>query len=310
MSLYTHYRFGSAYPEELADFEKVLEADLARASNEKRFMKDKKFWDDQLDELGEPLYSDIQGPGFLEECRKRHGNESLRSADIELKELFVAVKDYKLDPAPTKALMDFCMNHSVSMTNLLLTGMRTYLSKQNGGQEDISIQNFISRRSTKDEWTSGGSRTIMFPCRTVIAPDTDFLAAVYEIQNTQNRIYMHSNYDPALIYDEIKKRYKTPDNTTYESCFLTYQPMPVKMENPFLKDIPMHAKWFANGAATKKMYLTVSHTEDGGMNFSYHYQTVQLTEKDVELMNYYLMRILFMGIENPDKTVKEIMETV
>ena len=188
--------------------------------------------------------------------------------------------------------------------------MRTYLSKQNGGQEDISIQNFISRRSTKDEWTSGGSRTIMFPCRTVIAPDTDFLAAVYEIQNTQNRIYMHSNYDPALIYDEIKKRYKTPDNTTYESCYLTYQPMPVKMENPFLKDIPMHAKWFANGAATKKMYLTVSHTEDGGMNFSYHYQTVQLTEKDVELMNYYLMRILFMGIENPDKTVKEIMETV
>ena len=121
---------------------------------------------------------------------------------------------------------------------------------------------------------------------------------------------MHSNYDPALIYEEIKKRYKTPDNTTYESCYLTYQPMPVKMENPFLKDIPMHSKWFANGAATKKMYLTVSHTEDGGMNFSYHYQTVQLTEKDVELKNYYLMRILFMGIENPDKTVKEIMETV
>ena len=40
----------------------------------------------------------------------------------------------------------------------------------------------------------------------------------------------------------------------------------------------MHSKWFANGAATKKMYLTVSHTEDGGMNFSYHYQTVKLTE--------------------------------
>ncbi len=61
MQLYTHYRFQSDYPDDLADYEKVLEKDLKRANNEKRFAKDKKFWDDQLDALGEPLYSDIQG---------------------------------------------------------------------------------------------------------------------------------------------------------------------------------------------------------------------------------------------------------
>ena len=86
--------------------------------------------------------------------------------------------------------------------------------------------------------------------------------------------------------------------------------MPVKMDNPFLKDIPMHNRWFANGAATKKMYLTVSHTADGGMNFSYHYQVASLSEKDMELLYYYMMRILFMGISDPQKTVGEIMETV
>lgn len=53
MQLYTHYRFGSEYPKDLADFETVLESDLKKASNEKRFAKDKKFWDDQLDALGE-----------------------------------------------------------------------------------------------------------------------------------------------------------------------------------------------------------------------------------------------------------------
>ena len=62
MQLYIHYRFKSDYPADLADFEMVLEKDLKRANNEKRFAKDKKFWDDQLDALGEPLYSDIQGP--------------------------------------------------------------------------------------------------------------------------------------------------------------------------------------------------------------------------------------------------------
>ena len=96
----------------------------------------------------------------------------------------------------------------------------------------------------------------------------------------------------------------------YESCYLTYQPMPVRMDNPFLKDIAMHSKWFANGAATKKMYLTVSHTENGGMNFSYHYQTVCLTEKDMELLYYYMMRILFKGIAEPDMSLSDIMASV
>lgn len=310
MELYTHYRFGSEYPRDMADFEMVLEKDIKKASNAKRFAKDKKFWDDQLDQLGEPLYADIQGPSVLEEARKKHGNPKLRAADIELDNLFVAVKDYVLEPEPTKNLMDFCMNHQLSMTNLLLLGIRTYLSKVNGGQEDITIENFISRRSTHDEWTSGGSRTIMFPCRTVISPDTDFISAAYEIQNVQNRIYMHSNYDPALIEEEMRRRYKTPENTTYESCYLTYQPMPVKMDNPHLVNLPQHAKWFANGAATKKMYLTVSHTEYGGMNFSYHYQTAHLEEHDMELLYYYMMRILFKGIAEPDMTIGEIMECI
>ena len=310
MQLYTHYRFQSEYPADLADFEEVLKKDLKKANNEKRFAKDKKFWDDQLDTLGEPLYSDIQGPSVLEEARKRHGNKNLRAADIELKNLFVEVKDYYLEPEPTKNLIAFCMNHQLSMTNLLLLGIRTYLSKVNNRQEDITIQNFISRRSTHDEWTSGGSRTIMFPCRTVISPETEFLAAAYEIQNVQNRIYMHSNYDPALIEEEMRKRYKTPENTTYESCYLTYQPLPVRMDNPHLVNIAQHSKWFANGAATKKMYLTVSHTEHGGMNFSYHYQTAHLKEHDMELLYYYMMRILFKGIAEPDMSIGEIMDEV
>lgn len=310
MQLYAHFRFKSEYPKDLADYKEVLVKDLQKANNEKRFAKDKKFWDAQLDELGEPLYSDIQGPSVLEEVRKLHGNKNLRAADIEMKDLFVEVKDYCLEPEPTRNLIDFCMNHQLSMTNLLLLGIRTYLSKVNNGQEDITIENFISRRSTHDEWTSGGSRTIMFPCRTVIPAEMEFLAAAYEIQNIQNKIYMHSNYDPALIEEEMRKRYNTPENTVYESCYLTYQPMPVKMDNPYLKDIPQHSKWFANGAATKKMYLTVSHTENGGMNFSFHYQTAHLDEHDMELLYYYMMRILFKGIAEPDMSIGEIMRQV
>lgn len=311
MKLYKHYKYGADMPEPLADFEKVLISDLEKASNGKRVARAKKFWESELDKLGEPLYSDIQGTSVLEEAHRKHNDPSLRAADIERKELFVAVKDYQLEVDSMQRTINFCLHNQISPTNLILLVVRTYLSKMNGGQEDITVENFISRRSTNDELTSGGSRTLCFPCRMVIPGNTSFIEAARKIQSHQNQLYMFSGYDPEFIRAEMKKRYKTPDDTTYVSVYLTYQPpltnddLSAKPENP-----PMHVKWFANGAATKKMYLTVSHLPNRMLNFSYHYQTAHLTEKDAELMYYYMMRILFRGIEDPGRTLSEIIDMV
>ncbi len=310
MALYAHYAFGRTYPEALAGFEDVLISDLNKAQNEKRHARDEAFFEGQLDKFGEPLYSDIQGKRVLEESRKLHNNPKLRSADIETEDLFVAVKDYRLEKEPTKRLMDFCSQSRISFNNLLLLAMRTYLSKVNDGQEDITVESFIARRSTREEWTSGGSRTIMFPCRTVIGGEVSFLDAALIIQNTQNNIYLHSSYDPEEIRKSMKRRFGTPEGTTYESCYLTYQPMEVTAESLDLSGIPLYFKWYANGAATKKVYLTVTHTPEGGLNFSYHYQTAHLQEKDMELFYYYMMRILFAGIEDPQRPIGSIIESV
>jgi hypothetical protein len=58
------------------------------------------------------------------------------------------------------------------------------------------------------------------------------------------------------------------------------------------------------------MYLTVSHLAGGEMNFSYHYQVADLSEGDMEVLYYYMMRIMFRGIEDPNRTVGEIMDMV
>ncbi len=56
-----------------------------------------------MDAWGEPLYSDIKRTfGTGRSKRKKYGNKKLRAADIELNQLFVAVKDYQLEPEPTK----------------------------------------------------------------------------------------------------------------------------------------------------------------------------------------------------------------
>lgn len=310
MQIYCNERFGSPYPEPLCPFSRMLEKDLKKANNPKRFSKDVDYWQDELKRLGEPLYSDIRGPRILQECRRRHNDKTLRAADVVTEDLTVNVRDFALGADAVRKLLDFCMTYQVSINNMLLLGLRTYLSKTNGGQEDISIRSFISRRSTKDEWTSGGSRVLAFPCRTVISPDTEFLDAALMVQNVQNHVYLHSNYDTELLDRQIRELYPHPEMTTYESVWLTYQPMPIHIENEFLKNIPIKSTWYPNGAATKKIYLTVSHLEDGGMNFSFHYQAAIHNGHDMEVFYYYLMKIIFKGIEEPDITIGELLNTL
>ena len=311
MEIYCHYRFGSDYPAPLASFVEVLKKDLAKANNPKRQEKDEKFWHEWLVEHGEPIYSDIQGPGVLRASRKAHGDRTLCAADVEKVDRSVGIADFHLEPEATQNMMDFCMNHQISMTNLILLAMRTYLSKMNGGQQDITLRNFVSRRSTREEWTCGGSRTLSFPCRTIITPDTEFLDAAYKVQDAQNKVYLHSNFDPIRLKAMLKEMYPTPDDTEYISMSLTYQPMPVRMQNEHLKGIKVRSVWYPNGAATKKIYLTVTHsTNDGGLIFDYHYQKASLTYKDMELLYYYMMKIIYKGMAEPDMTIGEIITAI
>ena len=89
---------------------------------------------------------------------------------------------------------------------------------------------------------------------------------------------------------------------------LTYQPMPVRMKNEHLKGIKVRSVWYPNGAATKKIYLTVTHsTNDGGLIFDFHYQKASLTYHDMELLYYYMMKIIYKGMAEPDMTIGEII---
>lgn len=311
MELYCHFLFQSPYPEALSSYQDMVKRDLEKAADEKRIARDYKFWDETLKGMGEPIYSDIMGQKVLQESRRRHQDKSLRSADREMKNLSVARKVYHLEPEAAANLLDFCLNHQVSMTNLLLLGIRTYLSMVNGGQSDITIRNYVSRRSSHAEWTSGGSRTFAYPCRTIVEPDTEFMDALFIVQDMQNHVYRHGNYDPARLAAQMQEMYPVPPFTAYDSVGLTYQPLPVRLKNSHLQGIRVRSVWYPNGTAIQKVYLTVLHgANDLGMDFYFRYQTAELTEHDMELFYYYLMRILFKGIAEPELTIGQIMRAV
>lgn len=310
MELYFHYIFDSPLPKPLFSYKEAALKDLAKENDPVRFAKDDDFWKRQA-AIGEPIFTSITGPGKLEASRKRHNDPTLRASDRQMNDLSVGQRSFFLEPEPTRQLLDFCMINNVSMTNLFLMGLRTYLSKVNNGEPDISVKNYVSRRTSRVSRYSGGTRVHCFPCRTILSPDTEFIDGILKIQCLQNDVYRHANYDSTKAVKHYFDAYHTPPKMTYESVALTYQPLPIRLQNENLANIPYQTSWFTNGTAIQELYLTVMHNStDLGLEFYFKYQLAEVSDHDVELLYYYLMRILFMGIKNPEMSIGEIIERV
>lgn len=310
MELYCHEAFGTPKPGICYSFREAALKEIERAQNPVRKAAGEAFWK-RMRELGEPIYTDIKGPGRLSESRKRHKNPLLRAADRQMTDCREGQVSFYMKPEPAGKLMGFCSEQGISMTNLLLMGLRTYLSKQNGGETDVSLRNYVSRRSSRLARLSGGSRVHCYPCRTVMEPETGFLAGAGIIQNLQNNIYRHVDYDSEKVIQDILDYYQAPENTIYESVALTYQPMPVSMQNEMLKRIPCRTMWFSNGIAVQPVYLTVmQNPADLGLEFYVKYQAADYGADDMERLYDGLQRILFMGVEMPGMAVGEMMDMI
>ena len=158
----------------------------------------------------------------------------------------------------------------------------------------------------------GGTRIHSFPCRTIISKDRTFMEGIYEVRDRQNELFRHANYDPVEYFAHRAKTYPVERGCTYEPMSLTYQPMSLREKGlEQLGDIKYNTKWYPNGATTQAMYLTVMHrSEDNGLDFNFEHQIKAVSKEKLEYLYYYLCKIIFKGIEDPQKTIGEIIDAV
>ena len=223
------------------------------------------------------------------------------------------ITNFHLEGDPSRRLLDFCEKYGISMTCLLLMGLRTYLQKEND-QDDVSVTTTISRRATLSEKRCGGSRIHCFPFRTIVAREDTFMEGLLKIRDAQNQYFRHADYSPTEYFNYRHDYYKLKDGQTYEPLSLTYQPLAMKYDGPGLDklgDIKYKTARYSNGVAAHTLYLTVSHrAEDNGLDFGFEYQTGVVTPEKLEYIYYYLCRIIFRGVEDPERPVGEIIEMV
>lgn len=300
------------FPKEMASYTKQLLKDLEYEAGSGSSVRDREFFEKMI-ASSQPIFTDIYGPEKLLKERKATRSPKLRAATNTSDNVEANITNFHLEGEPSGQLMDFCRKEGISMTCLLLMGLRTYLQKEND-QEDVSITTTIARRATLLEKRCGGSRIHCFPFRTVVRREDTFMEGLLKIRDAQNQYFRHANYSPSEYYNYRRSYYKLREGQTYEPLSLTYQPLTMKSEGPGLEklgDIKYKTAHYSNGVAAHTLYLTVSHrAADNGLEFGFEYQTGVVTPEKLEYIYYYLCRILFRGVEDPERTVGEIIDMV
>ena len=311
IELYCNAKFeGVPYPKDMASYVEQLQKDLAYEAGCKAKNRDAEFFQKIIEE-SEPIYNGINGPQKLQMERERCNNPELRAAVNASQNMDSALDIFHLEAEPTERLMKFCEEQHISLTVLLLMGLRTYFQKMNGN-DDFSINTAIARRATLKEKKSGGTRIHSFPFRTIIPKEKTFMEGLCEIRDKQNEYFRHANYNPTDYFAYRAKTYPVGPGQTYEPMSLTYQPLSMKKEGLAKADgIQYKTKWYPNGATTQAMYLTVMHrTDDNGLDFNFEHQVTSVSKNELEYLYYYLCKIMFKGIENPNLTIGDIINLV
>ena len=305
IQVYCSKMYDYEYPKPLQSYVKALEKDLKYEAGSKSYEKDKKFWEEYL-EQSEPIYTDATGDNLLQRQREAQNKPELRAAVGGIQSCDAEIAQFHLEPDPSDALVKFCEENQISLATLLLMAVRTYLQKVNNNEPDVSIQNTVSRRATLLEKLSGGSRVHFFPCRTIVNLDETFLQGCEKIRDSQNNIFRHANFNPIEFRAMRSKKYNNAPGESYEPMSLTYQPLSMRTDD--MPDIRYKSDWYTNGVAAQNLYLTVMHRSlDNGLDFCFEYKKEKYNYEDLEKIYYFITRIIFEGVNNPNKTIEEII---
>lgn len=306
--IYCAKKHGMEYPKPLGSYIQQLEKDLAYENNSKHLANDRQYWMDKIAD-SEPFFADIFGMHMLQKERRIRNNPKLHAAINGSKDFTAGIKSFRLEPEASDELMKFCEDNNVPVVCLLMMALRTYISKVNNKQSDISIQSTVSRRGTILEKKSGGTRVHFFPCRTIVNMEDSFMDGIQKIKDAQNANYRHANFSPIEFMGMRSQYYHLENGQVYEGLSLTYQPLSKRGDD--LGDIRYKSNWYSNGVAAQPLYLTVMHRSlDNGLDFSFEYQKVRVSPDQLELIYYYLCKIMFYGVRNPDATVGDIIDAV
>lgn len=305
-AVYDHLKNGKPMPKPLGSYEDRIKRELAYVEDKSNLEKEKAAYTEYITRNGEPLYLGVEGPKLLEAERKKKKDPSINAPS-----LFDPIHDKAeltkttFSPELSEKFFAFCENNNVSPECLVQLALRMHLSKINNGHLDTYFICLCTRRRTLVEKRSGGTVTAPLPWRVHLEEDDTFMSALDKMADAQVWAFRHMDY-PYLEYRDLQRELFNYSAAAGSSTMMfSWMPINEKSINGW------EYEYVGYGLGRYIMVLYTFAMKDahtGCLKISCLHRTKFVSVEDIKALQNGTKRVLEIGLENPDISVKELLE--
>ena len=273
---------------------KALADDIAYYSSE-RFQRDHQR--NMQNFKTEPHFTSLNGlgsPEFIE--GKRYGKS------LGFDQLDGEVRSYPIPKSLAAKVEEAAKASRFQPGDYYLTALRTYLGHVSG-TDDVTVLTSLSGRRSNYELSCGFALVGVSFMRTIIPETTSFTEAVHTTSNVQMGNFRH----PKTLdrKDELTEAFGVSPDNTYISTMFAYLGV-FDLEHRYLK---LNVQFVGAGQSNEPLYMiVVPRSCNGDLSAAYMYSTGYTRRESIEKFHSFMLRFLELGLDNPDKSIGELVE--
>lgn len=308
LTVYDSLKNKTELPKALGKYEDIIIKEQDNPELEEKIKRDLKELDEFVAKDRKPFYNAINGTKVLNLQRRL-----LHNRDMTMPHIYLPVLDSThlikchLSDEDSKIIDAFIKENHLSPEWVIQLGFRIYLSKINEHTNDTLFWVLCPRRRTVREKRCGGTLASPMPWREILDDNKSFIDTIGQLSESQIFMFRHSDVPFTAVRQMERDRYGLSLMQTGNSMMFSYLPAG---ENPFNgREYEFSAYNF--GHYVMPVYaLTMQEASTGRFVFSYIHRTFLTKDEDVYKFNDGVVRAILKGIENPEKTIGEILEEI
>lgn len=311
MDLFRVYRAllkGYEIPPALDSYEEYVDEQLERCANEEKQKKHEEFYREYFLKNGEPYYAAVHGHEYLDAYRKKKKNPDIRvpMAYNPLENKCDMVIEH-IGTEDAKKIFDYCQANQISPESIFVMGLRSHCSAVNYRIDDVSMMTVCSKRATVKEKNMSGCLAEPLIFRSKLSEELTFAEAVKELVRIRTSLYRHLDYPYTKARDMSLKLFNFGPIQGANSLMYSWIPVPIDDSFPF----KFHFRTYNLGRYFTPLYtITIPTPRDKGVDVYYMYRTKLSTEAQIRQMHKNFLKTIIDGIDNPEITVKELLDNL
>lgn len=312
LSVYRSLKYGQPMPKPLDSYEQYVQKELELQKNTEKMKKHEEFYKEYFAKGGEPIYAAVHGPAFLEKMRIKKKNPNLRvpAAYNPLYDKCNMITGH-IGPEQTQKIYDFCRKNSIAPESLFMLGLRIHCSAINYRTPDVFMMATCSKRATLKEKNMSGCLVQPVQVRTIIPETATFMEGLHEYTSVRTQLYRHTDYPYITARDVSREMYNYSLIQGPACMMFSWIPIPTDLDG-FMggQKVNFDFRTYDLGRYFTPLYTICSpDPKDNGLNLNYMYRVKLSTKEQIEALHRDALRTIFTGIDNPDITVGELLDS-